>query len=185
MSHVQHSPAGGGLIQVLAGRKEQVRLTCAMRWYSPSSGYGFAIPLEGGDEVMVHSCVLARDGFLVVAEGAVLDIEAVRTIKGLQALMVYSLDLSANRTDVLAKRERTVVKREVTVRWYNETKGYGFAFVENGSSDEGDIFLHAEVVRRAGLNRVCAGERLSVLVAPGERGLAVRTIYVDAARPAS
>lgn len=174
MDDLRAGQMGASLIPVFAAPAAQRRLTCAMRWYSAAAGYGFAVPEDGGDEVMVHSCVLARDGILMVAEGALIDLEAIRTQKGYQALIVYSIDLGARRDDILAKRERKVSKHVLTVRWYNEAKGYGFGFAD---SVDGDVFIHAEALKRAGVPRLREGDRILALVAPGDRGQAVRTVY--------
>lgn len=176
MSQVEPSQRPRTLIPIFTGEPLQKRLSCVMRWYSPAAGYGFALATEGDDEVMVHSCVLARDGFLSVAEGAVLDVEAIKTVKGLQALMIYAVDLTADRSDVLARRERTVAKHVLTVRWYNEVKGFGFCTCP---ALEGDVFLHAEALKRANVAPPREGETITALVAPSERGLAVRTVYAS------
>ena len=44
-----------------------------------------------------------------------------------------------------------------TVKWFNETKGYGFIAPEDGSKDS---FLHVSALEKAGLSYVSEGQKL-------------------------
>ena len=45
-----------------------------------------------------------------------------------------------------------------TVKWYNETKGYGFIQPDNGGKD---VFVHATALERAGLRGLAEGQKVS------------------------
>jgi CspA family cold shock protein len=45
-----------------------------------------------------------------------------------------------------------------TVKWYNETKGYGFIQPDNGGKD---VFVHVSAVERAGLRGLAEGQKIS------------------------
>lgn len=45
-----------------------------------------------------------------------------------------------------------------TVKFYNETKGYGFIEPENGGKD---IFVHATALERCGLTALSEGQKVS------------------------
>jgi CspA family cold shock protein len=45
-----------------------------------------------------------------------------------------------------------------TVKWFNETKGYGFIQPSDGSPD---VFVHISAVERAGLRSLPDGTKLS------------------------
>ena len=53
------------------------------------------------------------------------------------------------------------------VKWFDKTKGFGFANVFG--SDE-DVFLHVEVLRQSGLSDLQSGEALAMRVIDGKRG---------------
>jgi CspA family cold shock protein len=45
-----------------------------------------------------------------------------------------------------------------TVKWFNETKGYGFIQPENGGPD---VFVHISSLEKAGLNNLKEGQKVS------------------------
>jgi CspA family cold shock protein len=45
-----------------------------------------------------------------------------------------------------------------TVKWYNETKGYGFVQPDNGGKD---VFVHATALERAGMRSLAEGQKIS------------------------
>ncbi len=46
----------------------------------------------------------------------------------------------------------------VTVKWFNNAKGYGFIAPDTG---EKDIFVHISAVERAGLSTLTEGQKIS------------------------
>jgi CspA family cold shock protein len=54
-----------------------------------------------------------------------------------------------------------------SVKWFNETKGYGFIKPEDGSSD---VFVHISAVQDAGLKTLIEGQRLQYDVGAGRNG---------------
>jgi CspA family cold shock protein len=44
-----------------------------------------------------------------------------------------------------------------TVKWFNETKGYGFIQPDDGGND---VFVHISAVQRAGMQTLAEGQRL-------------------------
>lgn len=45
-----------------------------------------------------------------------------------------------------------------TVKWFNETKGFGFIQPDNGGND---VFVHISAVERAGLRGLAEGQKIS------------------------
>ena len=54
-----------------------------------------------------------------------------------------------------------------TVKWFNETKGYGFITPEDGGSD---AFVHISAVEQSGLQTLKEGQKVEYELAPGRNG---------------
>ena len=53
-----------------------------------------------------------------------------------------------------------------TVKWFNETKGYGFIQPDNGGPD---VFVHISAVEQAGMRSLNEGQKISFEVVADRR----------------
>jgi CspA family cold shock protein len=53
-----------------------------------------------------------------------------------------------------------------TVKWFNESKGYGFIQQESGK----DVFAHFSEIIGDGFKTLAEGQRVEFLVTPGQKG---------------
>ncbi|MEE9240705.1 MAG: cold-shock protein [bacterium] len=56
---------------------------------------------------------------------------------------------------------------EGTVKWFNDSKGYGFISQEAGD----DVFVHHSAIQAEGFKSLDEGERVSFEVVQGPKGL--------------
>ena len=61
---------------------------------------------------------------------------------------------------------------EGTVKWFNESKGYGF--IEN--DEGGDLFVHHSAIQGEGFKRLSEGQRVSFDVTKGPKGPAAENV---------
>lgn len=55
---------------------------------------------------------------------------------------------------------------EGKVKWFNETKGYGFIQQDGGP----DIFVHYSAIKSEGFRTLAEGDKVSFEIVEGERG---------------
>jgi CspA family cold shock protein len=60
-----------------------------------------------------------------------------------------------------------------TVKWFNESKGFGFISPEDGQKD---CFVHHSAIQGAGFKTLTEGERVEFDVVQGSKGLAATNV---------
>ncbi|ELZ1190209.1 cold-shock protein [Vibrio cholerae] len=53
------------------------------------------------------------------------------------------------------------------VKWFNETKGFGFLTQDNGGND---VFVHFNSIQSEGFKTLAEGQRVSFIVEQGKKG---------------
>lgn len=68
---------------------------------------------------------------------------------------------------IYRKRKIIVSKEQGTVKWFNNTKGFGFIARDNGE----DVFVHYRAIAGTGYKSLNDGDRVEFEVKQGQKGL--------------
>jgi CspA family cold shock protein len=60
-----------------------------------------------------------------------------------------------------------------TVKWFNDSKGFGFITPENG---EKDLFVHHSAIQAEGFKSLAEGDRVEFDVVEGQKGPAAENV---------
>ncbi len=65
-------------------------------------------------------------------------------------------------------------KEKGTVKWFNESKGYGFIARESGD----DVFVHYSAIQGDGFRTLNEGDRVEFVITQGQKGPAASDVTV-------
>ncbi len=159
-----------------SGDSVSVELRGKVKWFNAVKGYGFlALDVDNSD-AFLHVTTLRQSGHEDLKPGATVLCAGVRGPKGWQVMKVLEVDSSTAVAAITVKPppipDGIAMGEYITalVKWYNNERGYGFVTRE---ATDGDIFVHAAVLRRHGMESLAPGQKVMVRIAEGEKGLQV------------
>ena len=162
-------------------------ITAQVKWFNPTKGFGFLVPDDGSPDVFCHVSAVERAGFETLPQGATVKCEIVQGQKGPQVSQIHDVDTStATVMPPRGDRPRRPApgpggfqnrrydepmgpteEVEGTVKFYNVGKSYGFVTPDSGGQD---VFIHAKVLARSGLDDLEPQQRVRLTITEGPRG---------------
>jgi CspA family cold shock protein len=161
------------LVQAPEANVRIIQISGLVKWFDTGRGYGFIIPDNGMQDVLLHLSCLKRDGFEAPLEGARIACEVVERQKGYQCLRVLSVDLSTaiHPVERKSRAHNTVAPSSgwvrAKVKWFNRARGFGFVSEGEGKPD---IFVHMETLRKTAITELQPETWIYVRFGEGPKG---------------
>ncbi len=150
-----------------------------VKFFNHTKGFGFVAPEAGGDDIFVHVSAVERAGLPGLSEGDEIAFEIEQDRRSGRSSAVDLQFLGSGPPPAKSQRaagggrgfdrpdrgppqrgdERVAAgSGSGTVKWFNQTKGFGFIQPSDGG---GDVFVHISAVERAGLRGLEEGQAIS------------------------
>ena len=142
-----------------------------VKWFNDSRGYGF-ITRETGGDVFVHFSGIRGTGRRSLQEGQHVEFSVVSGSDGMRAEDVVGD--AATAAPAVESAPLTGERESGTVKWFNDSKGYGFISRDNG----GEVFVHYSSVRSSGFKSLTEGQRVEFVVGAGTKGPQAQQVVV-------
>ncbi|MCU1737041.1 MULTISPECIES: cold-shock protein [Pseudomonas] len=66
-------------------------------------------------------------------------------------------------------------RKNGTVKWFNDAKGFGFITTDDGSPD---VFVHFKAIQGTGFKSLAEGQKVSFRTAQGQKGLQAEEVQI-------
>lgn len=88
-------------------------------------------------------------------------------------ILLKAQSINGLRLGITANKARTSKMATGTVKWFNDTKGYGFISPDDGGDD---LFAHFSEIQAEGFKSLQDGQKVSFEVTQGKKGLQAANI---------
>ncbi len=154
-------------------------IDAVVKWFKADKGYGFVELAGGQGDAFLHVNALHAAGHDSVPAGAKLRVQVGAGAKGAQVTRVLEVDATGvverpQRSSGDGPRPRRVAPDPSTavsvtgkVKWFDESKGFGFVASEDGGKD---VFVHISILGPAGISHLTEGQQVTMRVVDTPKG---------------
>ncbi len=177
---------GGG--DMMAAPPAGPTVDAVVKWFKADKGFGFVELANGSGDAFLHIGAIQSAGYETVPPGAKLKVMVGSGAKGAQVTRVLEVDTAGAverapqrsfdtpRPPRRAPDPSTAIQVSGKVKWFDDTKGFGFVSSNDGGKD---IFVHISILGPAGLSHLAEGQAVSMRVVDTPKGREALSISVE------
>jgi len=175
-------PGGGGGFPDMAPMpvSSSPPVDATVKWFKADKGFGFVELADGAGDAFLHIGAVQQAGYDNLPPGTKLKVNVQTGHKGQQVTRILEADLStaqetrpqrsfgdAPRPRRMAPDPSSAVPVSGKVKWFDETKGFGFVQSNDGGKD---VFVHISVLTNSGVQRLVEGQPVNMQVVDTPKG---------------
>jgi cold shock protein len=165
-----------------------------VKWFKTDKGFGFVELANGTGDAFLHIGAVQAAGHDTLPPGAKLKVQVTSSVKGQQVARILDVDLSgaqevrppgprsggggfdSPRPRRQAPDPSSAVPVSGKVKWFDETKGFGFVQSNDGGKD---VFVHISILAPSGVQRLAEGQPVTMQVVDTQKGREALSIVLD------
>jgi CspA family cold shock protein len=173
-------------------------IDAVVKWFKNDKGFGFVELGNGTGDAFLHIGAVQAAGYETLPPGAKLKVQVTNSVKGQQVARVLEVDLAgaaerappppprsggfggggfdSPRPRRAAPDPSTAVTVNGKVKWFDETKGFGFVQSNDGGKD---VFVHISILSPSGVSRLAEGQPVTMQVVDTQKGREALSITLD------
>lgn len=185
---------GGGFPDAPPPMMNEPAVDAIVKWFKPDKGFGFVELANGTGDAFLHIGAVQAAGYDSLPPGAKLQVQVTSSVKGQQVARILEVDLAgaaerapppprsggggfdSPRPRRQAPDPSTAVPVSGKVKWFDETKGFGFVQSNDGGKD---VFVHISILGPSGVNRLAEGQPVTMQVVDTAKGREALSITLD------
>lgn len=182
---------GGGFPDMPQPPSNEPGIDAVVKWFKTDKGFGFVELGNGTGDAFLHIGAVQAAGHDSLPPGAKLKVNVANSAKGQQVSRVLEVDLSSASEQRPAPRSysdgprpsrrqapdpSTAVTVAGKVKWFDETKGFGFVQSNDGGKD---VFVHISILPASGVSRLVEGQPVTMQVVDTQKGREALSISVE------
>lgn len=184
-------PQFGGGFPDAAPASNEPPIDAIVKWFKPEKGFGFVELGNGTGDAFLHIGAVQAAGYDSLPPGAKLKVQVTSSLKGQQIARVLEVDLAGASERAPPPRSgfegarpprrqppdpSTAVPVSGKVKWFDETKGFGFVQSNDGGKD---VFVHISILGPSGVNHLVEGQSVTMQVVDTAKGREALSISLD------
>ena len=167
-------------------------IDAVVKWFKADKGYGFVELANGQGDAFLHANALHASGHDSVPAGAKLKVARRRRRqrragdagdgsrhdrrrRASAAFVRRRPGRGEPRPRRVAPDPSTAVALGGTVKWFDDTKGFGFVASDDGGKD---VFVHISILGPSGISRLTEGQHVNMRVVDTPKGREAISITV-------
>lgn len=184
---------GGGFGDAPPVAMDGPTVDAIVKWFKTDKGFGFVELSNGTGDAFLHIGAVQAAGYDALPPGAKLQVSVTNSVKGQQVSRILSVDLAgaaerapppppraggfdSPRPRRQAPDPSSAVPVSGIVKWFDETKGFGFVQSNDGGKD---VFVHISILGPSGVNRLLEGQPVTMQVVDTAKGREALSIALD------
>jgi CspA family cold shock protein len=193
-SRAPRSPfGGGGFPDAAPPSSNEPAIDAVVKWFKSDKGFGFVELANGTGDAFLHIGAVQAAGYEALPPGAKLKVQVTSSVKGQQVARVLEVDLAgaaerappppprsggfdSPRPRRQAPDPSSAVPVTGKVKWFDETKGFGFVQSNDGGKD---VFVHISILGPSGVNHLAEGQPVTMQVVDTAKGREALSITLD------